>query len=80
MAEVYENAAMNTAATAFFDNGAGLYVTKMAKRPRTISVDVDIISPPVENTPRHHLKGTHDLSHEDAWSVRVGQAPLNCRE
>jgi hypothetical protein len=69
MGDVYENALLNIAATAFSSSKSSLFVPK--SKLFTASVNMQLGD--------HHLIGTFDLVQETAWTSRVDSAPLNKR-
>ncbi|KAF9697271.1 hypothetical protein EKO04_004797 [Ascochyta lentis] len=73
MADVYENATLNIAATAFTSSNSGLFVPKSSWRPQLLEVTVAIKSS------THSLNGVYKLIHNEAWAIRVDEAPLNRR-
>lgn len=73
MGDVYENAILNLAATAFSSSDSGLFVSKSADIPKLPTVSVDML------LGDFHLTGTYDLMQERAWTSRVDKAPLNKR-
>jgi hypothetical protein len=73
MADIYERAILNIAATAFSSSNQGLFVTKRSRTPRPLNVEVVI--PMLAD----HIAGTYDLVHKRAWKIRVDDAPLNRR-
>ena len=73
MADIYERATLNIAATAFSSSDQGLFVTKRSRNPRPLTVEVAI------SELADHMVGTYDLIHEGAWKARVDDAPLNRR-
>jgi hypothetical protein len=73
MGDVYENASLNIAATAFLSSASGLFVPKSADKPKLLTASVDM------RLGDFHLTGTFELVQERAWTSRVDKAPLNKR-
>ena len=73
MGDVYENASLNIAATAFFSSASSLFVPKSADKPKLLTASVDM------QLGDFHLTGTFELVQEKAWTSRVDKAPLNRR-
>lgn len=73
MGDVYENASLNIAATAFFSSASSLFVPKSADKPKLLTASVDM------QLGDFHLTGTFELVQEKAWTSRVDKAPLNKR-
>jgi hypothetical protein len=73
MADVYENAILNIAATAFAPADSGIFMSKRAWHVRPLKVAVGFESG------SRSFTGTYDLIHAEAWSTRVDGAPLNRR-
>ena len=73
MADVYESATLNVAATAFKSSNSGLFVPKRSWCPKALQVTAAISSGV------HSLFGDYSLVHDDAWVIRVNNAPLNRR-
>lgn len=73
MADVYEHASLNIAATAFTSSTSGLFVPKKTERTEPLIVSTDI------RLKDHSLTGTYVLISGMLWSSRVDTAPLNRR-
>jgi hypothetical protein len=73
MGDVYENASLNIAATAFSSSASGLFVSKSADKPKLLTASVDMQLGDI------HLTGTFELVQEKGWTSRVDRAPLNKR-
>jgi len=73
MADVYENATCNLAATAHASSGAGLFALESTDRAKLTKVAANIA------LEKDILVGVYHLVPKKIWDCRVDQAPLNER-
>lgn len=73
MAEAYQNAALNIAATACFGSNVGLTSEPHRKRPKVLIAATDV------RLGDQRLQGSCRVVQDNFWAVHIDEAPLNQR-